>query len=105
MTDEQMPNEIPAWIKPWINLLHTIGLPWAIIVLSAYYGIPFANDSLITLKAVSTKMDDVVSKVEKVSSKVDSAVSNLDLIHRSNVRADAQRHEDIIDLKDKDAKF
>lgn len=95
MTDEQMPNEIPAWVKPWINLLHTIGLPWAMIVLSAYYGVPFATDSLKTLKGVSDKMDAAVTKVDSLSSKVDAAVASLDYIHRSNVRADAQRHEDL----------
>ena len=108
MTDEQMPNEIPAFIKPWINLIHTVGLPWVIIGLSAWYGIPFANEALKTQRAV-------IESVDVLSKKMETSIFILDSIHRTNVHAAvaassaaAMIHEDaheakvLLESKDKD---
>jgi hypothetical protein len=99
MTDEQMPNEIPAFAKPWINLIHTVGLPWVMICLSAYYGIPFANDALNTQREVKASVDALNKRAEDAMpllQKAVEAVPILEAIHRTNMRAAADRHIDAV---------
>lgn len=84
---QQLPNEIPAIARPWINLIHTVGLPWVIIFLTAYWGIPFATDALKAQKQVIDQVDKLNKQAETAMpllNKAVEAVPILEAIHRSN---------------------
>ena len=107
----ELPN-IPGLgpAQPWINLLHTIGMPWVIIALSAWYGVPFAKDIAQKAEAVrvnqaetNKRMDALDSHAQKAMPMLEEATKAIPLlrsIHQATKEGAKQRHEDIEDLKD-----
>lgn len=92
-------------IEPWINLVHTVGMPWVIIGLSAYYGVPFARSISETALAVSSQQQATNDSIrclkeqaEKAMPMLEEATKAIPLL-RSIKDSGNQRHQDLQDLK------
>ena len=97
LTDSQG-NELPTLpfigpMQPWINLVHTVGMPWVIIVLSAYYGIPFAKD-------ISNVAEAMKNNLIKINGTLESNHEMLKNIREGNSKAAAERHKDFKEFKE-----
>lgn len=73
MTDEQI-DKLPQFVQPYANtvdyfirMIHTVGLPWVIIILAATYGIPFTTKVVNTLETTSQRIEGLTEKVEAIS--------------------------------------
>lgn len=106
-------NELPTVfgqpIQPWINLVHVIGMPWVIIGLSVWYGIPFARD--IAEKAgkveaqqaeTNKRMDALDTHATKAMPLLEESVKAIPLLQsiaKTTKEGSAQRHRDLDGLK------
>jgi hypothetical protein len=60
--DEPKRGPIPAIVEPWLNLIHTVGLPWFIIAAICYYGIPYAKELLVTQSKIDDKFGELLDQ-------------------------------------------
>ena len=108
--DDELPN-IPLIgpARPWINLVHRVGLPWVLIVGAVYYGYPLAKDTLEVAKqvreqqeATNKRMDSLDSQATKAMPLLEEATKAIPLlqsIHEATRAGAKQRHEDIQNLR------
>lgn len=86
---------IPAMAEPWVNLIHQIGMPWALLIGLCYFFYPIANKSLETLNRLDNHANTAMPLLQKAA----EAVPLLEELNRGQARATNQRHSDAIDLK------
>lgn len=96
-------------LEPWINLIHTVGLPWVIIALSAYYGVPFARDIAAKADAVAVGQAETNKRMENLEGQCNTAmpllkdavkaVPLLERIHDGLSDGAKQRHDDLRNLR------
>ena len=117
----ELPNILGVKVQPWINLIHMVGLPWVIIVVSIIYGIPYARDISQSAKDVSTASTAVQESSAKTNERLRSleaqaadampllkesvkAIPLLERIHAATKEGAKQRHMDLDELKVEAAK-
>lgn len=108
MVDENG-NQLPTIpilgpMQPWINLVHMVGMPWVIIVLSVWFGIPFAKDIADTAKRVEVQqtetnkrmdaLDGHATKAMPLLERSVEAIPLLEAIHKTAKDGAAERHHD-----------
>lgn len=90
-------------LRPWINLVHVIGLPWFIIVVSVYYGVPYGKQALeqqLTLiSEVKDNKETVTSKLDDLDKKAKVTNAILTQIQKVTIDSASQRHDDINELR------
>lgn len=81
-SDKTVVDGLPLFAQPWANLsnfiiekVHIIGMPWVIILLSAYYGIPFAQDISATAKVIAEQQSKAATRLETLEKKHDEGVT------------------------------
>lgn len=113
MVDEngnQLPTvPILGSLQPWVNLIHMVGMPWVIIGLTAWYGIPFAKDiadkaGKVELQQMETnkRMDALDGHATKAMPLLEESVKAIPLlqaIHKATKDGAIQRHKDLEDLR------
>jgi len=91
-------------LQPWINLIHTVGLPWVIIGLTAYYGIPYAKDIAAIAYQVKAEqaetnkrmgvLDDHAQKAMPMLEEATKSIPLLQAILDEKKKGTAQIHKD-----------
>lgn len=92
MADEKPPAKVvqtttlpmPPWIEQWVNLVHTIGLPWALLLAMVIGGVPFFQKIVAVQEEVSTTLTTLTVAVEKISPDLKDALPLLKTIKQQN---------------------
>jgi len=107
-------NELPTLpilgsLQPWVNLVHMVGMPWVLIGLSVWYGIPFAKDisdkaGRVEAQQVETNkrmdaLDNHATKAMPLLEESVKAIPLLQAISKSTKEGAVQRHKDLDELK------
>lgn len=106
-------NELPVIpgvgpIKPWITLVHTIGLPWAIIGVYVWLVRPVALDSVQMQKDTVVEMKELKAQAQEAMPMLKEATKAIPLlqsIHKATKEGANQRHQDLDDLKAEGRQF
>ena len=114
VADDNSNNVLPTLpvlgpLQPWVNLVHTVGLPWVIIGVSIWYGIPFAKD--ISQQATELKesskstndrlntLDDHAKKAMPLLEEATKAIPILNEILNTKKIEIKEHRDDINELK------
>ena len=76
--DRELPSILGFRIEPWVNLLHAIGLPWTIIGISVWYGVPWA-------RSMSDNIKDMKEEAIKTNKRLDDVYNG---VHALEIHAD-----------------
>ncbi len=98
-SEPQLPQSknlpVPAVAEPWLNLIHQIGMPWALLIGLCWFFYPIAVKSLDTLN----KLDSHANRAMPMLEKATDAIPLLEQLNRQTSQAARQRHNDLTEIK------
>jgi len=70
-SNSDLPTVMGAPIRPWINFVHTVGLPWAMLFGLCYWGVPYAKALLTVLGDMKTSQDSTTTSLNESKERLD----------------------------------